>query len=171
MNNVVYRRILGIDPGSYLCGYGVIDIDAKPTYVECGVLRLTPKTSLSDRLLQLAKDLREIIEDLNPTEVALESIYHGLNAQSALKLGHARGVILFICAEKNLPIQEYAPTRVKKMIAGHGRATKQGIQKMVSMQCGLKTPPTPDAADALAIALCHAHFSKNLHLQLNMRKK
>ena len=157
------RRVLGIDPGSRLCGYGVIDISPhqKPLYIECGVLQLPEQDPLPKRLQQLAADLREVIAEFQPEEMALESIFYGKNVQSALRLGYARGVVMLLCAESNLPLYEYPPSVVKQAIAGNGRSGKAEIQKMVTWQCGLRTIPQADAADALAIALCHALQQKS----------
>jgi crossover junction endodeoxyribonuclease RuvC len=153
-------RILGIDPGTLYCGYGIIEVTAraaaKPRYVECGVIELNGRLSLAARLRLLASDLREVLSELRPDEVALEAAFHGVNAQSALRLGHARGVIMLLVAEAGLPLGEYPPATVKKSVAGHGRATKEEIQRVVTWLCALKRAPRADAADALAIALCHA---------------
>ena len=152
-------RILGIDPGSRLCGYGVIEAERgkKPVYVECGVLQLQATLPLPERLRQLALDLREVLGELRPAEMALESIFHGINAQSALRLGYARGVVMLLGAEAGLPLSEYPPATVKRAVAGHGKATKEDVQRMVRWQCGLHRAPSADAADALAVAICHAY--------------
>ena len=154
-------RILGIDPGTLRCGYGVVEVSearaiAKPRYVECGVIELSGKLTLAERLRLLATDLRELLTELRPHEVSLEAAFHGVNAQSALRLGHARGVIMLLVAEAGLPLGEYPPATVKRSVAGHGRAGKEEIQRVVTWLCALKRAPRPDAADALAIALCHA---------------
>lgn len=152
------KRILGIDPGSRFCGYGIVDWVpfAKPRYIECGVLQLHPNQALPQRLLQLALDLREIFQELKPDEVALESIFVGKNAQSTFRLGYARGVVMLVCAEMQTALYEYPPATVKRAVAGHGRATKAEMIRMAAWQCGLRTTPAADAADALAVALCHA---------------
>lgn len=156
-------RILGIDPGSRFCGYGVIDAGAagvtRPRYVECGVLALGDG-ELPGRLAQLAADLREVIRELKPEAVALEAIFHGINAQSALRLGHARGVVMLVAAEAELRLAEYPPATVKRAVAGHGRAAKEEVQKMVRFLCGLRAAPQADAADALAVAICHAYHAR-----------
>jgi crossover junction endodeoxyribonuclease RuvC len=154
-------RILGIDPGTLRCGYGVVEVSelralAKPRYVECGVIELSGKLPLSERLRLLATDLREVLAELRPDEVSLEAAFHGVNAQSALLLGHARGVIMLLVAEAGLPLGEYPPATVKRSVAGHGRAGKQEVQRVVTWLCALQRAPRADAADALAIALCHA---------------
>lgn len=154
-------RILGIDPGTLHCGYGVVEVSpsralAKPRYVECGVIELSGRLPLAERLRLLAQDLREVLSELRPDEVSLEAAFHGVNAQSALRLGHARGVIMLLVAEAGLPLGEYPPATVKRAVAGHGRAGKPEIQRVVTWLCALQSAPRADAADALAIALCHA---------------
>ncbi len=160
-------RILGVDPGTIHCGYGIVEVTGsvafhRPHYIECGVIELDGRRALPARLRALASDLREVIGEFNPDEVALEAAFHGVNAQSALRLGHARGVIMLLAAEADLPLAEYAPTTVKRAVAGHGRAQKDEVQRLVSTLCRLQTPPRTDAADALAIAICHA---QHRHLQ------
>ena len=156
-------RILGIDPGTLHCGYAVIETGGatvvRPRYVECGVIEMSAQLSLPQRLLVLARDLREVIGELEPDEVSLEAAFHGKNAQSALRLGHARGAIMLVAAEAKLPLAEYPPATVKRTVAGHGRADKTEIQRIVTYLCSLKKVPSPDAADALAIAICHAYHS------------
>lgn len=151
-------RILGIDPGTRLCGYGVIEVlqGQQPRYVECGVLQLDVKLALPRRLHQLWQELREVVSELRPHEMALESIFHGVNAQSALRLGYARGVIMLLAMDSALTLHEYPPATVKRAVAGHGRASKEEVQRMVGWRCGLKSALQADAADALAVALCHA---------------
>lgn len=166
------RRILGIDPGSRFCGYGVVDLapNEKPRYVECGVLQFEATLPLPQRLHQLAFDLRELIQELKPHDMAVETIFHGKNAQSAFRLGYARGVVMMISAECSLAFYEYSPNIVKRAVAGHGHAKKDEIQRLVTWQCGLRHAPQADAADALAVALCHA-FQQNLLLQLEHRRQ
>ncbi|MCS6912820.1 MAG: crossover junction endodeoxyribonuclease RuvC [Myxococcales bacterium] len=152
-------RILGIDPGTRLCGYGVIEVEpaGQLRYVECGVMQLGEGRPLPMRLRQLFADLGEVVGDLQPNEVALEAIFHGKHTQAALRLGHARGVVMLLCAQAELRLFEYTPATVKRAVVGHGRASKAQVQQMVRWQCGLRSPPAPDAADALALALCHAY--------------
>lgn len=156
-------RILGIDPGSIHCGYGVVEVSgpvtfSRPRYIECGVIELNARRGLPERLASLAGDLREILDEMAPQEVALEAAFHGKNAQSALRLGHARGVIMMLVAEAKIPLFEYAPAKVKRAVAGNGRAQKDEVQRIVSVLCSLKETPRTDAADALAIAICHAQY-------------
>jgi crossover junction endodeoxyribonuclease RuvC len=109
-----------------------------------------------ERLRVIGETLGEIIEELRPDEVALEMAFHGRNAASALKLGQARGAIMLLVAQRGLPLAEYAPARVKQVVVGHGRATKEDVQQRVRLLLRMKREPATDAADALAIALCHA---------------
>jgi len=151
-------RILGVDPGSRVTGYGVIEMvgPGRSRYLECGVLRTSPKLPIALRLVEIAQGLREVVEDLQPQVAAVEDVFYRKNARSALLLGQARGVALLVCAEQGLDVFSYPPAFVKKTVAGQGRATKEQMQKMVTVLCGLKHEPESDAADALALALCHA---------------
>lgn len=155
------QRILGIDPGTLCVGYGVIETHAERggafRYVECGVLRPPRTLDVPDRIAEIASGLTEIIAELKPGAVALEKAYHGKNAASALKLGQARGAIMLLTAQHGLPTFEYAPSTIKQQVVGHGRATKAQVQARVQMLFALRRTPTTDAADALAIALCHGH--------------
>lgn len=160
-------RILGVDPGTLACGYGVVEVVGsvawnRPRYIECGVIELNGRRGLPERLRALASDLRDVLSELQPHEVALEGAFHGVNAQSALRLGHARGVIMMLAAEAELPLFEYPPATVKRTVAGHGRAQKDEVQRLVTVLCKLHSPPRPDAADALAIAICHAQHRNML---------
>jgi crossover junction endodeoxyribonuclease RuvC len=151
-------RILGIDPGSRRCGYGVIEPigHGRVRYVECGVLEVARAGPLPLRLAELHANLREVIAELQPAVVAVEGVFHGANARSALQLGHARGVALAIMGEAALNVFEYAPATIKRAVAGSGRATKRQLLAMVSALCGLRSAPRLDASDALAVAICHA---------------
>lgn len=154
-------RILGIDPGTLRCGYAVVETDAgqtitQPRYIECGVIELPASASIAERLRLLASDLRDVIAEFSPTELAIESAFAGVNVRSALLLGQARGAILLVGAEAGLACHEYPPATVKKTVCGNGRAQKAEVQRVVSWLCKLATHPPTDAADAVAIALCHA---------------
>jgi crossover junction endodeoxyribonuclease RuvC len=159
-------RILGIDPGTRLVGYGLVDCDSGASgvrgagfrYVECGVIRLDEADSMPQRLFSLAGTLGEIIDEYAPAVVSLESAFYGVNASSALKLGQARGAIMLVAAQHGLPVAEYAPALVKRSVVGHGRATKQDVQSRIKLLCRLAREPLSDAADALALALCHAQL-------------
>lgn len=153
------RRILGIDPGSCITGFGILEVD-KHNNIICitgGCLRLTGK-SVSEKLGKLLQYLEELIDLYHPTEMAIEAIFMHKNANSALKLGQARGVALAIAMKKSLKVFEYAPRQVKLAVVGKGSADKMQVQYMVSQLLKLDNVLQPDAADALAIALCHAHI-------------
>ncbi|MGH8443100.1 MAG: crossover junction endodeoxyribonuclease RuvC [Nevskiaceae bacterium] len=150
-------RILGIDPGSRITGYGLIEAEGSRTRcVAQGVIRL-PEKPLEQRLLSLLTQLRDVIAEHRPDEAAMEQVFVRRNVASALVLGQARGAALCAVAEAGLPLHEYAPASIKLAIAGSGRAEKPQIQRMVKVLLNLPTAPAEDAADALACALCHAH--------------
>jgi crossover junction endodeoxyribonuclease RuvC len=157
-------RILGIDPGTLRLGYGVIDCmgPSKLTYVECGVISAPAKLPRNDRLLIIGRGLRELLEELKPDQVAREQAFFGKNVQATLALGEARGVALFVSADRGLSVVGYAPARVKQTIVGHGRASKSQVGYLVRAILGMRRPPGADAADALAIAICHARRSSAL---------
>ena len=148
--------VLGIDPGSQRSGYAVLSIEKdRPKIEEVGVVDLTSKLDLEDRLLELANEISAIIKEHKPTVAALEGVFsHVKFPRSALVLGHARGVCLVECRREGLPISTVAPAEMKRVIAGSGRATKAQVQRAVAVWCGLQKPPEPnDAADALGMAL------------------
>ena len=149
-------RILGIDPGSQVTGYGVVEvIDRRTRLVYCGVVRASGEHS--DRLRTIFGAMRELIAEHTPAEVAVERVFVHRNADSALKLGQARAAALCATFDAGLPIYEYAARHIKKAVAGHGGAEKAQIQKMIAMLLGIADRLEADAADALAAALCHAH--------------
>ena len=150
--------ILGIDPGTAATGYGVVrrGPDGSVSLVECGVIRTSPRESLPIRIREIYDAIFALIGRHGPDAVSVEEVFHGKNAQSALKLGHARGAILLAAAHHDVMIAEYAPRHIKKAVVGTGNATKDQVGFMVQQQLKLKEIPTPaDAADGVAIALCH----------------
>jgi crossover junction endodeoxyribonuclease RuvC len=151
-------RILGIDPGTRYFGYGVIERvgPGRVRYIECGVLEPPRGAEMAARLAEIGEGLAEIIEELAPAVVAVEGVFHGVNARSALQLGHSRGVALAAAGARSLPVHEYAPATVKRAVAGNGAATKDQVSAMVRALCQLKRVPRFDASDALAVAICHA---------------
>lgn len=159
-------KILGIDPGTLKTGFGVIEIQGRTVqYRSSGVIALSGNETLGQRLVTLKSDLLELIARHKPQILSLESLFFAKNAQSALKLGHARGVILATAVELGLEIYEYAPTEVKRSIMGQGRGDKDAIAKMVSIL--LKLPKTKqfiayDETDALALALTHAQNTSSM---------
>jgi len=150
-------RILGIDPGTLRLGYGVIDLHGgKLSYVECGVISAPARDKRTDRLVTIGRGLRELVQELRPDEVAMEQAFFGKNVQSTLALGEARGVALFVTGDLGLPLSGYAPAHIKQSVVGSGRATKGQIGFLVKALLALRRVPAADAADALAIAVCHA---------------
>ena len=150
--------VLGIDPGTAATGYGVVrrSPDARVVLVECGVIRTSTKEPLAIRIREIYDSVAGIIERHAPAVASVEDVFYGKNAQSALKLGHARGAILLAAAHHDLIIAEYGPREIKKAVVGTGNATKDQVGFMVKQQLRLKEAPTPaDAADGVAAALCH----------------
>ena len=154
-------KILGIDPGSRAAGYGVIEVTKdRLSFVCCGVIRVDPKQSFPERLLEIHQGISEVIENHQPARVAIEEVFMAKNPSSALKLGHARGVLVLAAMQRKLPLGEYTPRQIKQAVAGYGNADKAQIQHMVKVILSLAKSPSHDAADALAVAICHAN-----HLQ------
>lgn len=156
-------RILGIDPGLNVSGYGVIEATGGAIrLVEAGIIRTTPKASLEHRLGDLHESLTEIIASLHPDVMALEQLFsHYERPRTAILMGHARGVICLAAQLAGIRVQNFEPTRVKKLLTGSGRAPKSQMQLAVKLQLNLGALPEPaDVADALAIALCGYHFAR-----------
>ena len=162
----VARRVLGLDPGSQVVGYAVVDLQDRGRFVyrECGAIVAGRGKPIEERLVVIATELRAIIGEFGPTEAAVEDVFLQRNARSALVLGQARGVALLVAAEHGLSISSYPPATVKKMVCGHGRAAKEQVQRMVTALARLTRPPAEDAADALAVAICHCLASGGAHL-------
>ena len=154
--------ILGIDPGSVITGFGAIETENRKTcLIGCGCIRTKAKTPFAERLRKIYGELAETLSHYHPDEVAVEEVFYSNNVKTALKIGHARGVILLAAADAGLPIAEYSPREVKQAVVGSGSASKQQVQFMVKNILTLKEAPQPyDATDALAVALCHAHRLK-----------
>jgi crossover junction endodeoxyribonuclease RuvC len=152
-------RIFGIDPGSERTGYGCIESNgSRHRLVICGFLSGPARATFPEKLKAIHAGLRELLRRHHPDCVAVEDIFYARNVRSALRLGHARGVVLLAACEANLPIAEYAPAEIKRAVVGFGRAEKAQVQQMVKLLLGLDEAPTPhDAADALAVAICHLH--------------
>ena len=152
-------RIFGIDPGSIRTGYGCVDSDgSRHRLVSCGALSAPPRATFPERLHAMHDGLRRLLRATAPDCVVVENLFHARNVRSALVLGHARGVAILAATQARVPVVEYTPAEIKLAIVGYGRAEKPQLQHMVKLLLGLDTPPSPhDAADALAVALCHAH--------------
>jgi len=154
--------ILGVDPGSRKTGFGVIRLlGNKASYVTSGVIRV-PETSLPERLKVIFDAVTQILEQHSPDAVAVEQIFMAKNASSALKLGQARGAAITAAVARNLPVYEYEARKVKQSVVGKGGADKIQVQHMVKTLLHLSGTPQEDAADALAVALCHANTQENL---------
>ena len=150
-------RLLGIDPGLSRTGFGIVDADgATLVAVDFGVITPGADHALPARLAEIFADLTTLMETHHPDEVAVEETFYGLNVQSALKLGQAKGVALLAASRMNIPVFEYAPRKVKMATTGRGNAAKEQVQFMVTRRLNLPAPPEPlDASDALAVAICH----------------
>lgn len=166
-NLVETLRILGIDPGSRKTGYGLIENTGnRIRHLASGCIRLNAKHPLSDRLSILSRELEQLIEEFRPDCGVVEKIFFAKNAQSALTLGHARGVILLKFSERNLPIHEYQTLKIKQTVVGVGRADKDQVQHMVKILLNLQNKLQEDEADALAVAITHAHLGLSLKQSL-----
>lgn len=151
-------RVLGIDCGTERTGYGVVESDGRShRLIAAGVIKLQPRQPLQDRLVQLARELRAAIGTFAPECAAVEEVFYSQNVKTALKLSHARGVVLLAIAEAGLPLGEYSALSVKSSVVGYGRAEKRQVQLMVRNLLGLEEAiASEDACDALAVAICHA---------------
>ena len=154
-------RILGIDPGYAIMGYGILDYKGnKFTPVKYGSITTEAHTPNEERLLTLYTELTRIIEEYRPDEAAIEELFYNTNATTAIMVGEARGMALLACAQSGVRISEYTPLQIKSSLTGYGRADKKQVQTMVKMILGLAQVPKPDdTADALAAAICHAHHA------------
>jgi len=155
-------RVLGIDPGTAATGYGVVEEREGSLHaVRFGAITSPASLPFAQRLLRIHRDLRTLLTDLRPDCAAVEAVFFARNVQSALRLGQARGVALLALAEAGIPIHEYSALEVKKAVTSFGQAQKDQVQRMVQMLLRLSEAPQPaDAADALAIAICHQHAAR-----------
>lgn len=155
-------RILGIDPGTAITGYGVVEGDGDSLSLGAyGAIKTPSNKPLPQRLQQIYRELRALIAEWTPESAAVEELFFSKNARTALAVGHARGVALLALTDAGLPIQEYKPAEVKQAVAGYGNAPKDQVQGMVQLLLGLDQIPRPDdAADALAVAICHFHSAR-----------
>jgi crossover junction endodeoxyribonuclease RuvC len=152
-------KIFGIDPGSERTGYGCIESNgSRHRLVICGFLSGPARATFSEKLNAIHSGLQELLLRHTPDCIAVEDIFHARNVRSALRLGHARGVVLLAASQSGVPIREYAPAEIKRAVVGYGRAEKPQVQQMVKLLLGLDETPKPhDVADALAVAICHVH--------------
>jgi crossover junction endodeoxyribonuclease RuvC len=162
--------ILGIDPGSRITGYGLIKATAlKVEYIDSGCIRTSPNDELSQKLLQIYDGICQLMDHYAPAEVAIEQVFMHENPSSALKLGHARGVAMVAAASHRVKVSEYSPREIKQMLVGYGAAEKGQVSHMVVHLLALNKAPQSDAADALAIAICHSHMRHNLSARMGSR--
>jgi len=163
-------KILGIDPGTITMGYGVIESrDEEVSLIDFGALTTPPRSSIGERLSYLYNNLSEIILHAQPDAVAIEQPFMAKNAKSALAIGRAQAIAILAAANRGIPTYEYTPTQVKQRVANYGASSKEQIQEMVRLQLGLSQAPQPnDAADALAVAICH---SREIHLSNLLAKQ
>jgi|TARA_Y100000310_G_scaffold345590_1_gene466995 crossover junction endodeoxyribonuclease RuvC len=155
--------ILGIDPGSRVTGYGIVKADdSGAKYITSGCIRTSDQSSLPEKLDEIFNGVSEIIESYSPQELAIEQVFMAKSAASALKLGQARGVAILAATQLGLVVTEYAAKKVKQAVVGTGAATKQQMQHMVRVLLNLDAAPQQDAADALAIAICHINTQQSL---------
>jgi crossover junction endodeoxyribonuclease RuvC len=159
-------RILGLDPGLRRTGWGVVEIAGNAlSYVACGSVETDKDADLAVRLAELHQGLAAVVARYSPDEAAVEETFVNADSRGALKLGQARGIVLFVPAQAGLPVAEYAPNLVKKSIVGAGRAEKAQVRMMVKVLLPKADPATEDAADALAIAITHAHHRTSVALR------
>jgi crossover junction endodeoxyribonuclease RuvC len=164
-------RVFGIDCGTEFTGYGVVEVDCdarmpRLVHLAAGTIRLSKKDKTPQRLAQVYAELTAMMALHEPDVVAIEEVFFSANAKSALKLGQVRGVALLAAATSGMPVAEYAPLKIKSSVVGYGLAAKEQVQFMVSRLLELKeAPDSADAADALAIAICHIHTAQTLELQ------
>lgn len=164
-------RVIGIDPGSKITGFGIIDIsNEKNVYVNSGCIRL-PDEALSVRLKHIFQNVSALLDEYKPDEFVIEEVFLAKNANSALKLGQARGAAIVAASLQDLGVHEYAARRVKQSVVGNGNADKEQVQSMVQLLLTLSSKPQADAADALAIALCHANTRTSGGLEYGVGKR
>ena len=157
-------RILGIDPGVAIVGFGVLEADrGRQQLLNCGVTTTPAKTQLSSRLDQIYRDMQQLIETFQPDVMAVEELFFDKNITTGISVAHARGIILLSGYQARLPIYEYTPMQVKQAVVGYGKADKKQVMDMVRRLLKLQAAPKPDdAADAVAVALCHARSATSL---------
>jgi crossover junction endodeoxyribonuclease RuvC len=157
------RCVLGVDPGTAITGYGVVaeEEDGEFSLVACGVIRTQAHVAMHLRLLELFRDLQALIEEFQPDEMAVEKLFFGRNVTTAISVGQAHGSILLAAALAGLDVIEYTPAEIKQAISGYGNADKEQVQEMVRQLLGLEEAPQPDdAADGVAIAICHLQAAR-----------
>ena len=161
-------RIIGVDPGTVCCGYGIVDVEGKGrplVYVTCGDVRMNNRKPLPERLKILYDSLGSVIVEYSPDHLCLEKIFYHKSIRSSLTLGSARGIIMLLAAKNSIPVYEYNSTELKMALTGFGRAEKRQVQEMVFRVINIDRPPesvSEDSSDALALAICHINTSHEL---------
>ena len=152
-------KVFGIDPGSERTGYGCVETDgSRHRLMTCGAISAPASATFPEKLLVIHSRLATLLAECRPDCVAIENLFYATNVRSALKLGHARGVAMLAAVEAGVDVAEYTPAEIKRAVVGYGRAEKSQVQQMIKLLLGLAHAPSPhDAADALAVAICHAH--------------
>jgi crossover junction endodeoxyribonuclease RuvC len=152
-------KVFGIDPGTDRTGYGCVETDgSRHRLVTCGAIKTPSSATFPQKLLVIHSRLTTLLRECRPDSVAIENLFYATNARSALKLGHARGVAMLAAVEAGVTVAEYTPAEIKRAVVGYGRAEKTQVQQMIKLLLGLAEVPSPhDAADALAVAICHVH--------------
>lgn len=166
-------RVLGIDCGTEYTGYGIVELgsDDRLHCVTCGAIKVSSRESMPLRLAGISTRLRDLITQYHPDRVAIEDVFYAVNVKSALKLGQVRGVAMLAAATAGLEVAEYAPLSIKSAVVGYGKAEKHQVQQMVARLLNLDEVPEPtDAADALAIAICHLHTSATKERQTALKR-
>ncbi len=154
--------VLGVDPGTQVTGYGVVveGVDRRLALIECGAIRSSAQRPLAERLREIFEGVAAVIDRVRPDVLCVEGVFYGRNVRTTVVLGHARGAVLLAAALRGIPVAEYPPAEVKNAIVGSGRAGKDQVAFMVQKHLSLEAPPTPaDAADGVALALCHLFLS------------
>jgi crossover junction endodeoxyribonuclease RuvC len=159
-------RVFGIDPGTDRTGYGCVESDGRRhRLVVCGAVTAPAGASFPDKLAGIHRQLTALLAECGPSCVAIENLFHAVNVRSALKLGHARGVAMLAAQQAGVELFEYTPAEIKRAVVGYGRAEKPQVQQMIKLLLGLDAVPQPhDAADALAVAICHLHQARAVAL-------
>jgi crossover junction endodeoxyribonuclease RuvC len=166
-------RIFGIDPGSERTGYGCVETNGSRHHlVACGAISSRSSDAFPDRLARIHRELTALLVSCRPDCVAIENLFHANNVRSALKLGHARGVAMLAAVEAGCEVVEYTPAEIKRAVVGYGRAEKHQVAQMIKLLLGLDKPPAPfDAADALAVAICHLHTTPSYAAIVDPRRR
>ncbi len=165
-------RILGIDPGTGITGWGVVDKNYNQlTVVDYGCIR-TPAHQLNQkRLCEIYDGMQLLLDEYQPDEMAIEELFYNRNVTTVISVGQARGVLVLAAAQRGVPVYEYTPLQIKQAVTGYGRADKKQVQYMIQNMLDLKTVPRPDdAADALAVAVCHSNWQQSNHWQRNIEE-